>query len=117
MPRPKPEGPVPMFETNPAEIEALLEYLRQAYEDYLNVRAEHGHEVAYGDAFMAVHNFHKLVVHDLIASRGSPRELAYIAANIFSQAMQKTFPEGWAIGGLPIDLISYPKKGKADEET
>lgn len=51
---PESEQPLPLFETDPTEIEALLEYLRQAFETYVNA-----HDIKYPNAFMAVHNFHK----------------------------------------------------------
>lgn len=108
---PKPEQSLPLFETDPAEIEALLEHLRQAFETYVNA-----HGIKYPNAFMAVHNFHKLVVSDLIEHRGQPPEIAYIAVYTFAQAMQRAHPEGWSIDGLPMEVKSYPKKGGPSEE-
>ena len=47
---------------NPVVVFDLTDHLRKAFEDFCNTYHE---EVPYLDAFMGVHNFHKLIVLDI----------------------------------------------------
>lgn len=44
------------------KVRQLMDYLVKAFEDYCNSQAE---EVEYLDAFMAVHNFHVVIILDI----------------------------------------------------
>jgi hypothetical protein len=65
----------------------LTEDLRKAFEKILN---EYHEDVPFIDAFMAVHNFHKLVVLDLIDRQG----LTGNAKKIFKKMAVDTFTTG-----------------------
>lgn len=44
------------------KVRKLMDYLVKAFEDYCNAQVD---RVEYLDAFMAVHNFHVLIILDL----------------------------------------------------
>ncbi len=50
------------MEADPVEVKKILDHLLEAFEDYYNNAEE---PVDYIDAFMAVHNFHMVVVLDM----------------------------------------------------
>lgn len=76
------------FSADPKEVKAILEYLQAAYQRYLTERADAGKSVRYPDAFMAAHNFHKLVVSDLVR-RTNADQLFLVAADTFNEAMKQ----------------------------
>ena len=47
---------------NEQQVRPLMNHLVKAFEEYYNAQAE---EVEYLDAFMAVHNFHILILLDI----------------------------------------------------
>lgn len=66
----------------------LMDHLRKAFEDFCNTYHE---DVPYMDAFMGVHNFHKLIVRDIARRAAMPpeamREFYQMAAATFQKAM------------------------------
>lgn len=63
----------PVFETveslraHPGTVFDLQDHLRRAFEDFCNTYHK---EVPYKDAFMGVHNFHKLIILDIARRAG-----------------------------------------------
>ena len=77
-------------EANPALVFDLMDELRIAFEKFINT---HGKPVGYMDAFMAAHNFHKLIVTDIaIRAELPPEERACfydMALETFRVAVEK----------------------------
>ncbi len=77
--------------TNTTQIFELMDDLRRAFETYVNEQAAEKKEVGYIDAFMGVHNFHKLIIMDIAdrgALQGEAKKLFYqMAADTFQKAI------------------------------
>lgn len=86
-------NPFPIDPANPIAVEALCRHLAAAFEEYCN--RPDSEELPFIDALMGVHNFHKLIVFDVIdrTKEQSPvpavysRGLRTMAAQTFTQAM------------------------------
>jgi hypothetical protein len=102
-----------VFTADPEEVKALLEYLQEVYQRLLTERAEAGQNVRYPDAFMAVHNFHKGVVFDLVKRTGAT-ELYRIAADTFAEAMERELAKSRPLPtterlGQALEALDDPK--------
>jgi len=76
-------------EANPDEVKHLLDHLVNAFEEYCSTSPE---EVEYLDAFMAVHNFHVVILLDIERRlKANPERqlfLRKLAMDTFRQAME-----------------------------
>ena len=73
---------------NKTRVFDLMDHLRRAFEDFCNTYHE---PVPFMDAFMGAHNFHKLIIGDIIRRTQMPpdaaRTFAKMAASTFEKAM------------------------------
>lgn len=71
---------------DPVKVNHFLAFLKQAYEHYIKAQKEIGQPVAYVDAFMTAHNFHRMIIDDLIERTNTPG-LAQAAVSTFEIGM------------------------------
>lgn len=80
---------VELARANEKEVKALMDHLIKAFENYCNQAPE---EVKFMDAFMAVHNFHCIILLDIERRSKMPIEQQLFwrkaAADTFAKAME-----------------------------
>jgi hypothetical protein len=73
---------------DPVAVKQLMAWLVARFEEYVSE-----HETNHADAMMAVHNFHKVIIFDLITRTGMDAEAArffrQMAGTTFSEAMRR----------------------------
>jgi hypothetical protein len=69
----------------------LMDHLRRAFEDFCNTYHE---PVPFMDAFMGVHNFHKLIIGDLIRRTEMPPDAAKAFATMAADTFRKAMADG-----------------------
>lgn len=84
------------------EVVNFVDHLKQAFEKYVNKRAEQGKEVTYSEALMAVHNFHKLIILDIeerhpMQNEGLKREYRQLWVDTLSISLLGTEEQKQAI--------------------
>lgn len=99
----------------------MVEHLQQAWDAFTRDRAT-GREVGYLDGLMAAHNFHRLVVFDLIARQGwdddEPQHVATRAA--FLKMARDTWTETMNASGALVlrgdDSLGAPRASSEEEK-